>query len=332
MTILITGAAGFIGYHTVKHYCEHGEAVIGLDNLNDYYSTDLKKARLETLSNFKNFKFIEVDFADKAALDLAIDTKKISHIIHLGAQAGVRYSLKHPEAYVNSNLIGHSNILELARSADNLEHLIYASSSSVYGGNTKQPFAESDPVNLPVSLYAATKRSNELMSQSYAHLYGVPQTGMRLFTVYGPWGRPDMAPWLFTDAIINDRPIRVFNHGDMARDFTYIDDIIDGITRIVKTPPKAGNASNYEGGTAPHKLYNIGNNKPETLLYFITCLENAIGKKAIKKFEDLQNGDLKETTADIDMLQHDTGFAPTTDLQNGLNKFVMWFKDYHGLT
>jgi UDP-glucuronate 4-epimerase len=331
MTILITGAAGFIGYHTAKHYCKHGEDVIGLDNLNDYYSPDLKKARLKELASFKNFTFVEADFADKAALHAAVQAKTIKHIIHLGAQAGVRYSLKHPEAYVNSNLIGHANMLELARSTDSLEHFIYASSSSVYGGNTKQPFAETDPVNLPVSLYAATKRSNELMSQSYAHLYSIPQTGMRLFTVYGPWGRPDMAPWLFTDAIFNDRPIRVFNHGDMARDFTYIDDIVDGLSRIVRTAPQKGDSTNYEGAAAPHKLYNIGNNKPESLLYFITCLENAIGKEANKIFEDLQDGDLKETTADIDTLQQDTGFEPTTELQDGLNRFVTWFKGYHNL-
>jgi UDP-glucuronate 4-epimerase len=329
MTILVTGAAGFIGYHTSKYYCERGYTVIGLDNLNEYYAKCLKENRIHQLSAHKNFQFHHADFADKTALNGITDGKKITHIIHLGAQAGVRYSLKNPEAYVESNLVGHVNLLEIARSTDSLEHLVYASSSSVYGANIKQPFAEKDPVNLPVSLYAATKRSNELMSQSYAHLYEIPQTGMRLFTVYGPWGRPDMAPWLFTDAIFNNRPIKVFNHGNMARDFTYIDDIVDGIAKITDIPPKKGAANNYENNPAPHKIYNIGNNKPESLLKFITCLETAIGRPAIKIFEDIQNGDLKETTADISALQKDTGFTPTTELQDGLNKFVHWFKAYH---
>ncbi|UTW56487.1 NAD-dependent epimerase/dehydratase family protein [Kordiimonas sp. SCSIO 12610] len=332
MTILITGAAGFIGSHIAQQYCTHGYDVIGIDNLNDYYSVDLKQARLSNLKHHKNFNFFHTDFADKAALFAQTQNKKIQKIIHLGAQAGVRYSLKNPDVYINSNLIGHANILELARSLDSFEHLIYASSSSVYGANTKQPFAETDPVNLPVSLYAATKRSNELMSQSYAHLYGIPQTGLRLFTVYGPWGRPDMAPWLFTDAIINERPIKVFNHGDMARDFTFIDDIVDGITGLVKTPPSKGGVNNYEGSPSPHRIYNIGNNQPENLMKFISCLENAIGKKAIKVFEDLQDGDLKETTANIDAIHALTGFTPKTQLQDGLNSFVEWFKTYHKIS
>jgi UDP-glucuronate 4-epimerase len=329
MTILVTGAAGFIGMHVCAALLARGEQVVGMDNLNSYYDPALKKARLDTLAG-PAFSFHQGDFA--VAADLAVATKgvRLQSVIHLGAQAGVRYSIENPSAYIQSNLVGHANIIELCRHCDSLEHLVYASSSSVYGGNKKQPFSVEDPVETPVSLYAATKRADELLSQSYSHLYGLPQTGLRFFTVYGPWGRPDMAPWLFTKAILADQPIRVFNHGDMARDFTYIDDIISGILSVLAVPPSPGQ-NNAFGNPAPHRIYNIGNNKPEALLHFIDVLEDAIGKKAERLFEPMQPGDVKETCADTAALEKDFGFKASTPIEVGIPKFVDWYRSFYSV-
>jgi len=327
MTILVTGAAGFIGMHVCAALLARGYEVVGIDNLNDYYDPSLKKARLETLSS-KAFTFHTCDFSDSAALMAVTKNLSLKSVIHLGAQAGVRYSIENPGAYIQSNLVGHANILELCRHSDTLDHLVYASSSSVYGGNTKQPFSVDDPVDTPVSLYAATKRADELLSQSYAHLYSLPQTGLRFFTVYGPWGRPDMALWLFTEAILAGRPIRVFNNGDMARDFTYIDDIVTGILNVVTAPPTQGRMNAF-GNPAPHKIYNIGNNKPEPLLHMIDVLEAAIGQKAIKQLEPMQQGDVKETYADTSALEADLGFKASTPIEVGIPKFVDWYRDFY---
>lgn len=330
MTILVTGAAGFIGMHVCKALLARGEAVLGIDNLNDYYNPALKDARLKSLASESNFDFNKCDFADMDRLQDICKPQKLSSVIHLGAQAGVRYSLENPSAYIQSNLVGHANILELCRNSDSLDHLVYASSSSVYGGNTKMPFSVDDPVETPVSLYAATKRSDELLSQSYAHLYDLPQTGLRFFTVYGPWGRPDMAYWLFTDAILNNRPIRVFNNGDMGRDFTYIDDIVAGILASHDSPPMRG-GDNAFGNPAPHKVYNIGNNKPERLLHMIETLEELLGRKAEKQFEPMQPGDVKETYADTAALERDHGFKASTSLEDGLEKFIAWYRGYYNV-
>ncbi|MFC3053105.1 NAD-dependent epimerase [Kordiimonas pumila] len=330
MTILVTGAAGFIGMHVSQALLARGESVLGIDNLNDYYDPALKHARLTELSKEKAFSFSKCDFADAIALREVTKTHRISAVIHLGAQAGVRYSIENPAAYIQSNLVGHANIMELCRHSDTVDHLVYASSSSVYGGNTKQPFSVDDPVETPISLYAATKRADELLSQSYAHLYSMPQTGLRFFTVYGPWGRPDMAYWLFTDAILNGKPIKVFNHGDMSRDFTYIDDIVTGILAVLASPPQKGD-DNAFGNPAPHKIYNIGNNKPEQLLHMIEVLETALGMKAEKQFEPMQAGDVKSTFADISALTKDFGFKPSTSLESGIQNFVTWYRRYKGL-
>jgi len=328
MTVLVTGAAGFIGMHVCAALLARGEKVVGIDNLNAYYDPALKKARLDTLT-CDAFSFHVCDFSN--ASDLATATKgiQLKAVIHLGAQAGVRYSIENPGAYIQSNLVGHANIIELCRHSDSLNHLVYASSSSVYGGNKKQPFSVDDPVNTPVSLYAATKRSDELLSQSYAHLYGLPQTGLRFFTVYGPWGRPDMALWLFTEAILNGKAIQVFNHGDMARDFTYIDDIVTGILSVLDGPPGSG-GNNAFGNPAPHRIYNIGNNKPEPLLHMIDVLENAIGKKAERQLEPMQPGDVKETYADTSALEADFGFKASTSIEVGIPKFVNWYRKFYG--
>lgn len=329
MTVLVTGAAGFIGSYVCAALLERGQSVLGVDNLNDYYAVELKHARLATLEERPGFTFAKADIADNLALQNLARQHKIKSIVHLAAQAGVRYSLENPAAYLQSNLVGHGNILELARNTDGLSHMVYASSSSVYGGNTKLPFAETDKVDTPISLYAASKKSNELMSQSYAHLYGIPLTGLRFFTVYGPWGRPDMAYWLFTDAILAGRPIRVFNNGDMRRDFTYIDDIVDGVLRCLDIPP-AGGTPNVFGSNAPHAVYNIGNNHAEQLTHMIEILEDALGKKAEKIFEPMQPGDVKETFADITAIQDAVGFHPTTTLSEGLPKFVAWYRGFTG--
>ncbi|WCL53747.1 NAD-dependent epimerase/dehydratase family protein [Gimibacter soli] len=330
MTILITGAAGFIGSHVAAELLARGERIVGLDNMNSYYDPDLKRARLARLHDKGDFHFIPLDLGTDGGLVRALGEHKFKSIVHLGAQAGVRYSIDNPDAYVRSNLVGHMNILELARHTDGIEHLVYASSSSVYGGNTKLPFSENDAVETPVSLYAATKRSNEILSQSYSHLYGIPQTGLRFFTVYGPWGRPDMAYWLFTEAILKGEKIRIFNNGDMGRDFTYIDDIVDGILRVLDHPPAASDSKPlFGGGKAPHRVYNIGNNEPERLMDMISILEAELGREAVKEFAPMQPGDVKETYAEISAISGDLGFKPTTPLSVGLKKFVAWYKDYY---
>ncbi len=331
MTILITGAAGVIGSSLAQHLLARGEQVIGIDNLNDYYSVDLKQARLGQLEASDKFTFIKLDFTDFDALTAALRGKGIRRVAHLGAQAGVRYSLTNPFIYAQTNIIGHLNILEFCRHEESVDHLVYASSSSVYGGNKKQPFSVDDRVDTPVSLYAASKKTDELMSQCYSHLYRMPQTGLRFFTVYGPWGRPDMALWLFTEAILAGKPIHVFNHGDMRRDFTYIDDIIQGLVAALDNPPP-DDGSNYTfGSDAPHRLYNIGNNQTESLMHMIEIIEDTLGLKAEKIMEPMQPGDVKETSADISAIQADFGFQPTTEIAVGIPNFIAWYKDYHGL-
>jgi UDP-glucuronate 4-epimerase len=323
MSVLVTGAAGFIGYHVAEALLARGEAVIGMDSINDYYDVRLKEARLARLRRHNAFIFHRVDIADPKAIDAALtDKAAIDRIVHLAAQAGVRYSLTNPFAYAHANILGHLGILELGRQLPRLQHLVYASSSSVYGGNIKLPFAVEDRVDHPVSLYAATKKADELISHSYSHLFAMPQTGLRFFTVYGPWGRPDMALYLFTEAILAGRPITVFNHGDMKRDFTYIDDIVAGVLASLDRPPS---------GPAPHRVYNIGNNRSEPLLRLIEVLEHALGKKAIKEFAPMQPGDVKESFADITAIQRDTGFAPTTPIDVGVPRFTAWYKDYRGI-
>lgn len=331
MAILVTGAAGFIGSNVSRVLRERGETIIGLDNLNDYYDVGLKNFRLEQLANFKNFSFIEGDISNFDTVTSLFKKYNITKVIHLAAQAGVRYSLENPFAYAKSNLIGHLNILEACRHADGFEHLVYASSSSVYGGNKTVPFKETDQVDTPVSLYAATKKSDELMSQSYSHLYRIPATGLRFFTVYGPAGRPDMAYWSFTDRILAGKPIQVFNHGDMRRDFTYIDDIVSGVIGCLDNPPMDDGTINVGQSNAPHRVFNIGNNKSENLLHFIKVLEDALGVKAEKVFMDMQAGDVKETYADISAIQKAIGYNPTTSIEVGIPKFVNWYKGYFGV-
>ena len=324
MKVLVTGAAGFIGFHLSSALLARGIDVIGIDNLNDYYDVALKQARLDQLLTEDGFEFHRVDISNSSQLKDALDNKNYTHIVHLAAQPGVRYSIDHPDIYIQTNLVGHANMLELARHAGALEHMIYASSSSVYGGNTRLPYAETDPVDHPVSLYAATKKSGELMSESYAKLYQLPLTGLRFFTVYGPWGRPDMAYWIFTDKILRGEPIRVFNHGDMGRDFTYIDDIIAGIIAVLGLPPAPLN------GKAAHRVLNIGNHKAERLPRMIEVLEDALGKRAEIIYEDMQQGDVKETFADISAIQGLTDFAPSTSIEDGLPKFVKWYRGFYG--
>jgi UDP-glucuronate 4-epimerase len=317
---LVTGAAGFIGYHTARALLARGEAVIGIDNLSPYYLPALKRARLAELAPFKGFSFREIDIADRFALRAALAGAPVTRVIHLAAQAGVRHSLTNPEDYVSANLAGHLNLLEYARHLPGCELMVYASSSSVYGGNTKLPFSEKDPVEQPASLYAATKRADELMSQSYAHLYRLPLVGLRFFTVYGPWGRPDMAMWLFADAILAGRPIQVFNHGDMRRDFTYVDDIVNGVLLVANGKPPAN--------TPPHRVYNIGNHRSEDLRHMIGLLEAALGKKAKEELLPLQAGDVVATYADIAAITADYGFKPTTPIEVGVPKFVDWFRSW----
>jgi UDP-glucuronate 4-epimerase len=320
-SVLLTGAAGFIGFHVARNLLDRGVRVIGVDNLNDYYTPALKHARLKELENEKNFSFHAVDISDYERLRATPDIQEADAVIHLAAQAGVRYSLKNPFAYAASNLVGHLSILELVRHAPRRPRLVYASSSSVYGANTKVPFSEKDPVTAPVSLYAATKRADELMSESYSRLYDLQMIGLRFFTVYGPWGRPDMAYWSFTDDIFADRPIRVFNNGELERDFTYIDDIVAGVVATALEPFKPQ-------GDVQHRVYNIGNNRPVKLMRFIEVLEDAIGKEAVKNFEPMQPGDVFATFADIDSISADYGFAPTTPLEDGIPIFVDWFRSY----
>lgn len=331
MTILITGAAGFIGYHLADALLTRGERVLGIDNLNDYYSVRLKQDRVADLQarHGDRFAFKPVDFSDHLALEAALAGVALARIAHLGAQAGVRYSLENPRAYVQSNLVGHVNLLEVARQRG--IPMVYASSSSVYGGNESLPFRVEDRADNPVSLYAATKRADELMSESYAHLYRIPLTGLRFFTVYGPWGRPDMAMWLFTDAILHDRPIKVFNGGAMRRDFTYIDDIIAGVVATLDRSPSDDGLLKAGGSKAPHALYNIGNNRSEELGHFIDVVEAACGTAAIREMHPMQAGDVHETYADISAIQRDLGYAPTTPIETGVPRFVDWFKRYHAL-
>lgn len=321
-TVVVTGGAGFIGSHLSKRLLEQGAVVTGFDNLNDYYDVNLKHRRLELLEGFEKYSFIKGDLANKDEVEEVFNTYRPDIIVNLGAQAGVRYSIENPEAYINSNIVGFFNILEACRH-NTIEHLIYASSSSVYGANKKIPFSTEDKVDQPVSLYAATKKSNELMAYTYSHLYGIPATGLRFFTVYGPYGRPDMAYYSFTKAILAGKPIKVFNHGDMYRDFTYIDDIVKGIVNVMPNPPQKD-----ENGT-PHKLYNIGNNKPEKLMDFIQTLEQCLGKEAIKEYYPMQPGDVYQTYADVSELMNDFDFKPDTPISVGLKRFVEWYKEYH---
>ena len=331
MTSLITGAAGFIGYHLAGRLLDAGEPVIGIDNVNDYYAPKLKRDRIADLKarHGNGFSFIEVDFADHAALDAALADHRFDRIAHLGAQAGVRYSIDNPRAYVQSNLVGHLNLLEVARSRS--VPMVYASSSSVYGGNDSLPFRVEDRVDHPLSLYAATKKADELMSETYAHLYRLPLTGLRFFTVYGPWGRPDMAMWLFTKAILEGQPIDVFNSGDMRRDFTYIDDIVSGVVACMDNPPPDDGAIKAGGSVGPHRLYNIGNHQSESLEDMIALIEAACGRKAERNLLPMQPGDVKETYADIEAIAGDLGFAPTTAIADGVPRFVDWYRRYHGV-
>ena len=332
MKILVTGAAGFIGLHVSRRLLARGDEVVGIDNLNDYYDPRLKQARLDTLNSFANFRFVRMDVADAAALGSLCAIEKFNRVIHLAAQAGVRYSLTNPQAYIQSNLVGFANILEACRH-HGVEHLVYASSSSVYGANTRMPFSVHDEVNHPVSLYAATKKSNELMAHSYSHLFGLPTTGLRYFTVYGPWGRPDMSPWLFTSAILEGRPIDVFNHGKMQRDFTYVEDIAEGTVRAmdrVAAPNMDFDGDKPDPGSsrAPYRVYNIGNHQPVELMTFIETIENALGREAQKNFLPMQAGDVLATYADIDDLRRDVGFEPKTLLCEGIARWTAWFREY----
>ena len=332
MRILVTGAAGFIGYSLSQRLLARGDEVIGLDCVNDYYDVALKEARLERLraAGGNRFTFVRQDFADYPALVASLDGLAFDRIVHLGAQAGVRYSITNPHAYLHANLAGHLNLLEVARHRG-VEHMVYASSSSVYGGNTKLPFSVEDRVDQPVSLYAATKKADELMSETYAHLYRLPLTGLRFFTVYGPWGRPDMMMWIFTSKIMAGQPIPVFNHGDMWRDFTFIDDIIAGVIASLDNPPADDGAVKAGGSTKPHRLYNIGNNRSEHLMKVVELLEAECGRKAEIDFQPIQPGDVRQSFADIDAIARDLGYAPTTSIDVGVPRFVEWYKGYHAI-
>lgn len=336
MAILVTGAAGFVGYFLSLRLLESGEQVYGIDNLNDYYDVGLKKSRLAQLQAFENFTFSRMDLSDRTAIATLFAQQTFSCVVNLAAQAGVRYSLQNPLAYADSNLLGFINILEGCRHSK-VEHLVFASSSSVYGRNKKVPFATDDRVDHPVSLYAATKKANELMAHSYSHLYDLPVTGLRFFTVYGPWGRPDMAYFKFVDAIAQNRPIDVYNHGKMQRDFTYIDDVVEGIMRVMTRPqPKLSKTEalaqdSDKPTTAPYKIYNIGNHSPVTLMDFITTIEQAMGKKAEKNMMPMQPGDVPATYADVQALMDDVGFTPSTPLSVGIQKFVDWYKNYYNV-
>jgi UDP-glucuronate 4-epimerase len=333
--ILVTGAAGFIGFHLCKRLLNRGDAVVGIDNLNNYYDVNLKLARLKQIEDHKNFQFIKHDIANREGIRKLFLENKFDIVVNLAAQAGVRYSLVNPHAYIDSNINGFMNILEGCRH-NNVKHLVYASSSSVYGANTKMPFSVHHNVDHPVSLYAATKKANELMAHTYSSLYNLPCTGLRFFTVYGPWGRPDMALFLFTKAILEGRPIDVFNHGKMQRDFTYIDDIIEGVVRVMENIPQAnpdwtGNVPDAATSYAPCKLYNIGNNKPVELMRFIEILENRLGKEAKKNLLPIQPGDVPATYADVDDLIKDVGFKPSTTIEKGIEQFVAWYKQYYSI-
>ena len=332
MTVLVTGAAGFIGYHVARRLLERGEQVIGIDNLNGYYDVALKQARVAELQRGfgDTFRFVRLDFSDLEALNASLGALEFDRIVHLGAQAGVRYSIQNPHAYVQSNLVGHLNMMELARHRRS-SHFVYASSSSVYGGNGSLPFRVEDRVDHPLSLYAATKKSDELMSETYAHLYRLPQTGLRFFTVYGPWGRPDMAMWLFTEAILEGRPIEVFGEGNMRRDFTYIDDIVAGIVACHDNPPPDDGEEKAGGSRGPHRLYNIGNHRSEELTRMVELIERACGRVAEKRLMPMQAGDVRDTFADISAIQADLGFEPVTSIDDGVPRFVDWYRSHHRL-
>ncbi|MFT4027194.1 MAG: GDP-mannose 4,6-dehydratase [Novosphingobium sp.] len=332
MRILVTGVAGFIGHGLARLLLARGDQVVGIDSLNDYYQVSLKQDRLADLREVagNRFAFHHLDFADMAGLEAALAGVEIDSIVHLGAQAGVRYSIQNPHAYVQANLVGHLNMLELARHRE-VRHMVYASSSSVYGGNTKLPFAVEDRVDHPLSLYAATKKADELMSETYAHLFRLPLTGLRFFTVYGPWGRPDMMLWNFTRRILAGEPIPVFNHGEMWRDFTYVDDILAGVVAALDNPPPDDGAVKAGGSVKPHRLYNIGNSRSEHLMKVVGVLEEALGRKAEIEFLPMQAGDVERTYADISAIAADLGYAPTTSIEVGVPRFVEWYRGYHGV-
>ena len=334
MTYLITGAAGFIGFHLSKRLLAQGKSIVGVDNLSDYYDVNLKKTRLSELDGNSEFTFYKLDLADRGGVENLFSENKFDYVVNMAAQAGVRYSLTNPHAYIDSNIVGFLNILEGCRHND-VKHLVFASSSSVYGANTKMPFSVHHNVDHPVSLYAATKKSNELMAHTYSSLYKLPCTGVRFFTVYGPLGRPDMALFLFTRAILENKPIDVFNHGKMKRDFTYIDDIVEGVVRLIDKVPEpdpdwCGDDPDSATSYAPYRLYNIGNNNPVDLMKFIGVLEDCLGKKAEKNFLPMQPGDVPETYADVDDLAEDAGFKPSTPIEEGIKKFVDWYREYYG--
>ncbi|HJK95685.1 MAG TPA: NAD-dependent epimerase [Polyangiaceae bacterium LLY-WYZ-14_1] len=332
---MVTGAAGFIGNHVAEKLLDRGDEVVGVDVVNDYYDPALKEARLARLADRPGFSMHRTDVADRQDFPALVAASKPARVIHLAAQAGVRYSLEHPFAYVDANLVGFMNVLEACRH-QGVEHLVYASSSSVYGANTKMPFSVRDVVDHPVSLYAATKKANELMAHTYSHLYRLPTTGLRFFTVYGPWGRPDMALFLFTRAILAGRPIQVFNHGKMRRDFTYIDDIVEGVLRVTDRIPApdpawSGDAPDPSASNAPYKVYNIGNNRPVELMHLIETLERALGRQAEKQMMDIQPGDVPATYADVAELARDVGFEPATPIEQGVQRFVDWYRAFYGV-
>ncbi len=331
--ILVTGAVGFIGFHLSKLLCKQGFEVVGIDNINDYYDTALKQGRLDILLEIEQFRFVKMDVTDEVAINTLFMEEGFDYVVHLAAQAGVRYSIENPKAYIDSNIVGFINVLEACRHYP-VKHLLYASSSSVYGGNQKIPFSTEDSVDHPVSLYAATKKSNELMAHTYSHLYNIPTTGLRFFTVYGPWGRPDMAYFLFAKAIVNGEAIKVFNQGKMERDFTYVDDIVEGISKLLEHPPHKNKKWSETDGKvsesfAPYKIYNIGNNQPVKLEYFIKVIENALGTKAEKVYMDMQPGDVYKTFADVSDLSETIGFKPQTTIEEGINNFAQWFKEFY---
>lgn len=348
MKILITGTAGFIGFHLAKRLLERGDEVVGIDNINDYYDVNLKYARLAETgisreaekwhttvqsTKYPGYTFVRMNLEDRDALMALFEREKFDNVCNLAAQAGVRYSLKTPYAYINSNIVGFVNILEACRH-HNIRHMVYASSSSVYGNNTKMPLSTSDNVDHPISLYAATKKSNELMAHTYSHLFGLPTTGLRFFTVYGPWGRPDMALFLFTKAILEDKPIKVFNHGDMVRDFTYIDDIVEGVIRVMDRPAKPNNKNMDDisaSNLAPYKIYNIGNSSPVQLMEYISAIEKTLGKEAKKEFLPMQPGDVPRTEADVTDLVKDIGYKPTTKVEEGIREFIEWYKEFYSI-
>ncbi|MFF7107641.1 NAD-dependent epimerase [Pseudomonas sichuanensis] len=333
MKILVTGSAGFIGFHVCRYLLDRGDEVVGLDNLNDYYDVSLKQARLDQLLPEPRFSFVRLDVADRDGMQALFAEGGFDRVVHLAAQAGVRYSLENPHAYVDSNLVGFVNVLEGCRQ-QRIEHLVYASSSSVYGANETTPFAEADNVDHPVSLYAATKKANELMAHTYSHLYGIPTTGLRFFTVYGPWGRPDMSPFLFTRAILAGEPLKVFNHGRHRRDFTYIDDIVEGVVRVLDRPASAnpdwsGLAPDPSSSRAPWRVYNIGNSEPVELLTYIELIEQALGKTTAKELLPLQPGDVEHTYADVEALARDTGYRPKVSVREGIKRFVDWYRAHY---